>query len=180
MNFCPSPIGRKTGHSSCQSRFISVFVLNPSEDLRYQPVLVALSSTYRAGGASIFVYQELCAYQVLSDTFTCIIWECGPLWIFKVTGVILYVNSIFMCAAALCKTSLDVSSSISYTSPSTSSLTTYAIETPTSSAATFSMSISINATLSEAGIWRVGIWIQSCNHCRQVSGIWKMWTSVMT
>ena len=33
-NLCPAPIGRETGHSSCQSIFILACFLNPSDDLR--------------------------------------------------------------------------------------------------------------------------------------------------
>ena len=113
---CPAPIGRKMGHSSCQSRFIWTCFLNPSDDMRDQPVLVILYSTDISGGAPLFICQELCAYRVLSDPFTCIVWECSSLLIFKVTGDIWDVNSIFMCAAAPFTISLDVSSSTSSTS----------------------------------------------------------------
>ena len=106
-HLCPAPIGRETGHSYCQSILILACILNPSDDLRDQPVLVVLSRTDTACGALFFICQERCAYRVLSDTFPCLFWECGPLWIFKVTGGIWNVNSIFMCAddpstASLC------------------------------------------------------------------------------
>ena len=115
-----APIGREMSHSSCQSRFILACVLNSNDDLRYQRILIVNFSTDRAGGAPLFIIQELCAYRVISDPFTCIVWECGPLWVFKVTGDIWDINSIFMCTAAPSKTSSDVSSSTVSTSSSTS------------------------------------------------------------
>ena len=57
---CPSPIGMETVHSSFLSRFISAWVLIPSDDIRDQPVLVFLFSTDRAGGAPIFFSGTLC------------------------------------------------------------------------------------------------------------------------
>ena len=173
IHLCPAAIGRKTVHSSCQSRLISACILNPSYDMGDQLVLVVLSRTDRAGGAPLFICQELCAYWVLSNHFQCIVWERGPLRILKVMGDIWDVNSIFMCTASPSKPYLEVSSSTSSTSSSVSSATDYVIETSTSSAATVSTVSSINTTLSEAAWWRVGRWIGSCNHYRQVSGCFE-------
>ena len=169
-HLCPAHTDRETGHSSCQPRFILSCVLNTSDDLIDQPFLVVLFGTDRSGGAPHFIHQKLFAHSVLSDPFPCIFWECGPLWIFKVTGDIWDVNYILICAAAPYTTSLEVSSSTSFTSSSTSSVTTSDIETSTSSSATVSTDSIINTTLSEVARWRVGRWIESCNHFRQVSG----------
>ena len=168
-HLCPAPIVRETVHSSFQSRFILACVFNVSDDLRDQLVLVVLSRTYRAGGAPLFICQEFCAYWVLSDPFPCIVWDCIPLWIFKVMDYIWDINSIFMCADAPSTTYLEMSSSTSSTSSSTSSSTTYAIETPTSSAATVSPASIINTTLSEADRWKVVRWVEYWNHGKQLS-----------
>ena len=178
-HLCSAPIGRETGHSSCQSIFILNCILNPSDDMGDQLAIVVISSTDRAGSAPLFICQGFCAYRVLSDPFTCIVWECGPIWIFKVTGDIWYINSIFMFAAAPYTSSLDVPFSNSSASHSTSFSATSDIETSTSSAETVSNNSSINTTLSEAAWWRVGRRIESLNQCIQVSGCFekcgRMW-----
>ena len=161
------------GHYSFQYILVLDCVLNPSDNMRYQLVLVVLFITDRSGGASLFILQELCAYRVISDPFPCIVWECCPLWIFKLIGEIWYFNSILICASAPYTTSLDVSSYTFSTSYFTSYSTTSAIEKSTSSTATVSTAISINNTLSEAAWWRVGRCIESWKHCRQVSGCFE-------
>ena len=158
------------GHSLCQYRIILACCLNPSDDLRDHLILIILFSTDRAGGAPLFILQKLCAHQVLSDVLPCIIWGCGPLWIFKVTGDIWYISSIFICASSPSVTFSDVDSSTLSTSYSLSSALTFFTEMSTSSTDMVSMSSSINTALSEAVWWRVGRWVDYCNHCRQVSG----------
>ena len=56
---CPATIGREMGHSSCQSRFILACVMNRSDDITYQLVIVVLISTDRAGGEPLFICQEI-------------------------------------------------------------------------------------------------------------------------
>ena len=168
-HLCPAPIGKEMGRSSCQPRFISEGVLNPSDDLRYQTVLVVVSITDRVGCAPLFIFQEIYAYWVLSDPFPCMVWECGQIWIFKITADIWYVNFIFMFAAAPYTTSLDTSSSISSTSSPKSSAMNYAIEKSTDSTTTVSTASSINTTFYEASWWKVVRQMDYCNHCRQVS-----------
>ena len=92
--------------------------------LRDLPILIILFITDRACGAPLYIYQELCAYQVISDPLPCTVWECIPLWIFKVAGDIWDINFVFICVAASSATSYTVSSSTFSTSSSSYSAAT--------------------------------------------------------
>ena len=147
------------GHSLCQYIIILACCLNPSGDLRDHPILIILFSTDRAGGAPLFILQKLCAHQVPSDVLPCIILGFSPLWIFKVTGDIWYISSIFICASSPSVTFLDVDYSTLSTSYSLSSALTFFTKMSTSSTDMVYMSSRINTALSEAVWWRVGRWV---------------------
>ena len=75
-------------HYSQQSSFLLAFILNPSDNLGGQSVLIIFFIIERTGDMYLIFCQELGVYKVLHYFSYCLFWQCGPIFVLKITGVI--------------------------------------------------------------------------------------------
>ena len=72
-HLCSATISGETDNYSCQARFTMDCVLNTSNDLGDDLILVIFFNTYRSGGPYFIIIWELCTYRVLCYPFPCLL-----------------------------------------------------------------------------------------------------------